>query len=420
MRKLIIVAVVSATLLAGSGCQRAAVEPVKQANTPAVSEEAKQAADSVWKPAIRQALEKTADMIPYFQGQTYPHVSDRTWQYKKETYKNWTAGFYPGMLWLSYQYTKDDKFKQAAEQSTTLLKDRLKNSGMIDTHDLGFLYTLSTNGQWMALKDSTAKQTSLQAADALLKRYRPESGIIQAWGKQGDKQNGGRIIIDTMLNLPLLYWASEQTHNDTYRKAAVSQANKTMDYIVRPDNSSFHTYYFDQKDGKPLEGATHQGYKDDSTWARGQAWGIYGFALSYRYTKSPEYLETSRRMARYFIEHLPPDLVAYWDFNVPVQADTPRDSSASAIAVCGVLELLEQLPKDDKDRAYFEKFATASMKSLVDHYSTKDDPGAQGLLKYGAYNVNKKEFNQHTIWGDYFYLEALMRLDKGIHGYWYE
>nr|WP_230414988.1 glycoside hydrolase family 88 protein [Paenibacillus allorhizosphaerae] len=400
------------------GCSMPGPEQAKPADTPAPAAAAQQ--NNVWKPAISQALEKTAAMIPYFEGKSYPHVSDKSWKYKKESYNNWTAGFYPGMLWLSYQYTKDEKFKQAAEQATTRFKDRLKNAGLSDTHDLGFLYTLTTAAQWMAVKDTAAKQTTVEAADALLKRYRPESDLIQAWGKKGDKNNGGRIIIDTMMNLPLLYWASEQTNNEAYRKAAISQANKTLKYIVRPDNSSFHTYYFDQNNGQPLRGATHQGYKDDSTWARGQAWGIYGFALSYRYTKNEEYLEASRKMARYFIEHLPPDQVAYWDFNVPVLADTPRDSSASAIAACGVLELLGHLPKDDKDRAYFEKFVNDSMTSLVNHYSTKNDPDAQGLLKYGAYNVNNKEFNQHTIWGDYFYLEALMRLDKGLHGYWYE
>lgn len=272
----------------------------------------------------------------------------------------------------------------------------------------------------MVERDEEARKLTLSAADKLMKRWRPKSQLIQAWGPEGDPDNGGRIIIDCLMNLPLLYWAYEQTGDKTYYDTAVIHADKSRRYLVRGDDSSYHTFYFDQETGIAIRGGTHQGYHDGSVWTRGQAWGIYGFALSYRYTKDENYLETSLRMAKYFLTRLPEDYVVYWDFDVPIDSGTKRDSSASAIAACGILELLKHLPADHADRSRLEDGLQLTMKGLIS-YSTMNKQDAEGLLERGSYHVRGNlSPDDYVIWGDYYYLEALMRLEKGHKGYWYE
>jgi unsaturated chondroitin disaccharide hydrolase len=254
-----------------------------------------------------------------------------------------------------------------------------------------------------------------------MKRWREKTQILQAWGPKDDPENGGRIIIDCLMNLPLLHWASAHTGNPDYSDKAAIHTEKSRRFLVRGDDSSFHTFYFDQETGDSIRGGTHQGAQDGSTWTRGQAWGIYGFALAYRYLRQPELLETSKRLARHFIERLPEDSVVYWDFNVPQKPGTERDSSASAIAVCGILELAGHLPESDPDRAALLEGAHKQLASLAKNYATAGEDEAEGFLKHGSYAVRLgRSPDDYTIWGDYFYLEALMRLEKGVPGYWYE
>ncbi|NEW06329.1 glucuronyl hydrolase [Paenibacillus sp. SYP-B3998] len=373
----------------------------------------------MWKHAIEDAIEKTKANIERY-GDLFPHVSEND-RYLLNPNDDWTDGFWSGILWLCYEYTGDKTFQQAARQTVESFKLRLEKNVVLDHHDIGFLYSLSSKAQWMIEKDETARLLTLQAADVLLKRWRPKGQYIQAWGPEGDEQNGGRIIIDCLMNLPLLYWAYDQTGEAKYKEVAVAHANLSRRYLVRGDDSSYHTFYFDPENGVPLHGGTAQGYHDGSTWTRGQAWGIYGFALSYRYTRDPLYLETSKRLARYFFERLPEDHVVYWDFNAPIHADTKRDSSASAIAVAGALELLEHLPAGDADRVFIEKAIELSMKGLVETYATIGKPDAQGFIERGSYSVRGGHApDDYMIWGDYYYLEALLRLEKGLKGYWYE
>ncbi|TVY03932.1 glycoside hydrolase family 88 protein [Paenibacillus cremeus] len=374
---------------------------------------------SLWKQAIEDAVQKTRANIERY-GVLFPHVS-KDGKYLLNANSEWTDGFWSGMLWLCYEYTQDDIFKQAAERTVASFRNRMDENKALDHHDIGFLYSLSSKAQWILEQDEAAKQLTLEAADKLMARYRPKGRYIQAWGREGDEKNGGRIIIDCMLNLPLLYWAYEQTGNTAYRDVAIIHADKSRRFLVRGDDSSYHTFYFDPENGESLRGGTHQGYGDGSTWTRGQAWGIYGFALSYYYTKNPQYLETSLRLARYFLERLPEDDVVYWDFDAPVNAETKRDSSASAITSAGLLELLSHLPADHPERAFLEDGLQRSMTSLVNNYATIGQPEAEGLLEHGSYSVRAGNApDDYMIWGDYYYLEALMRLEKGVTGYWYE
>ncbi|MGO4698544.1 glycoside hydrolase family 88 protein [Paenibacillus sp. 2TAB26] len=376
---------------------------------------------SVWQTAIEDALQKTRRNIGKF-GDQFPHVStDGGRSYELNANEDWTDGFWSGMLWLCYEYSGDDAFRQAAARTVESFRERYEADRVLDHHDIGFLYSLSAKAQWIIEKDEAARQLALRAADKLMARWREPGQYFQAWGPAGDSVNGGRIIIDCMMNLPLLYWAFEQTGDERYRQAAVLHADKSRRYLVRGDDSSYHTFHFDQKNGEPIGGDTAQGYTNGSTWTRGQAWGVYGFALSYRYTEDRLYLETSKRLARFFLSHLPEDEVAYWDFNAPIESGTPRDSSASAIFCAGLLELLDLMDESDPERAYFERRIRLVMESLVLNYSTINEPNVEGLIKRGSYHVRGGSSpDDFMIWGDYYYLEALLRLEKGIKGYWYE
>jgi unsaturated chondroitin disaccharide hydrolase len=373
----------------------------------------------MWKQAIENSLTITKANIERFDGK-FPHVSNGDGIYALNDNTDWTDGFWSGILWLSYEYSKDEAFREAAVQTVNSFRKRLENKKHLDHHDIGFLYSLSSKAQWILEQNEEAKALTLQAADVLVERWRESSQLIQAWGPEGDPANGGRIIIDCMMNLPLLYWAADHTGNAKYRDIAYIHAMKSLRFLVRGDDSSYHTFYFDQETGDSIRGGTHQGFRDGSTWTRGQAWGVYGFALAYRYFKDAKFLEASKRMARFFIERFPEDNVVYWDFDVPQSGDTKRDSSASAITACGILEILEHMDSQDPERAYFEDAVQKSMSSLATNYASTDS-SEQGFIKRGSYSVRGGASpDDYVIWGDYYYLEALMRLEKGMPGYWYE
>lgn len=226
------------------------------------------------------------------------------------------------------------------------------------------------------------------------------------------------MIIDCNLNLPLLYWATEQTGDLSFADAADNHIRQAQNYIVRPDASTFHTFYMDTGSGLPKRGTTHQGYSDDSCWARGQAWGIAGFPLVYRYCRDASLIETSARLANYFLNRLPEDLVCCWDL---IFTDGPyeRDSSAAAIAACGLLELGKSIPLTDPDAKTYRYTAIAIVESLIrDYAAVASDEGA-GLLKHGVYHMPKRiGVDEYNLWGDYFYLEALTRLSRVWEPYW--
>lgn len=372
-----------------------------------------------WKSAIEDAVAKTRTNLERRRG-LFPHITSEK-RYNWGENKDWIEGFYTGMVWLSYEYSQDPFFKQAAMEHVDSFRERLEVKRSIDHHDIGFLYLPSALASWIVTGDEEGRKLTLRAADHLMTRWRTSGQYIQAWGPAGDEKNGGRIIIDCMMNIPLLYWAAEQTGDERYKQVALIHADKSRRYLMRGDDSSYHTFYFDQATGAPLGGGTHQGYHDGSTWTRGQAWAIYGFALSYRYTGDERYLESARRAARYFLDHLKGDLVAYWDFDAPIEADTPRDSSASAIAVCGMLEIVSHLEESDPERRILADAAQAVMQALVERCATIGDSEAEGLLRHGSYHVRGHMGpDDYMIWGDYYYLEALLRLERGIPGYWYE
>ena len=323
----------------------------------------------------------------------------------------WTTSFWPGMLWLAYEITGEHKYRDAGSDLVESFSHRLHQGIDLETHDLGFLYTLGCVVPWRATGNEVARTAALGAADHLMTRFLEPAGIIQAWGDLNDPDQRGRTIIDSLMNTPLLYWASEQTGDSRYRDAAYRHTIQLRDHIVRDDDSTFHTFYWDAETGEPLRGATEQGHADDSCWARGQAWGIYGFAINYRLSGDETLLAASVRCADYFLRHLPSDLVPYWDLALSEGVGEPRDSSAAAIAATGLLELAEQLGGAGRAGEY-RQIALDIIASLAATYSTHGATDASALIEQGVYNAPKQiGVDEGTLWGDYFYLESLARAE---------
>ncbi|WP_426452470.1 glycoside hydrolase family 88 protein [Paenibacillus sp. S-38] len=363
-------------------------------------------------------LEVIERNLPVFRD-TYPAPASEGNVYPGIGNIEWTSSFWTGMLWLAYDLTGEAKYREAAEYQLASYKQRIEEQIETETHDLGFLYSLSAVAEYRLTGNETAKGTALQAADLLAARYFPKAGIIQAWGDLSDPEQCGRMIIDCLMNLPLLYWASEVTGETRYAEYAKTHVAQAAKYLVRPDDTSYHTYYMDVETGAPKYGNTHQGYADDSCWARGQAWGMYGFLLSYLYTGDKSLVGLSKRLTDYFLTRLPEDGVVYWDLVFTEGTEQEKDSSASAIAVCGMLELTKHLPLGDPDKRRYEDLALELLAALGRRYTTADLPGSNGVLKHAVYNKPRgMGIDECNLWGDYYYFEALVRVLKNWKPYW--
>lgn len=351
-------------------------------------------------------------------GERFPAENCVNGRYPLTDNVEWTTGFWTGQLWLAWELSGEETFRQHAGQHVRSFGQRIASRHDTQTHDLGFLYTLSCVAAWRLTEDREARGFSLLAAEALMERFHPRARIIQAWGDLNDAQQAGRMIIDCNMNLPLLYWASEQTGDPRFAGAARAHIRQAARYLVRSDTSTYHTYYMDVASGAPRYGNTQQGYADDSCWSRGQAWGIYGFMLSYRYTGDKNLPELSKRLANYFLNRLPEDAVCHWDLAL-LGTDALRDSSSAAIAVCGLLELVEQLPVCDPERELYQQWAIRIMSSLTRDYLITHEEEGDGLLKHAVYHFDSnKGVDECCLWGDYFYLEALVRLTQTWKPYW--
>lgn len=366
---------------------------------------------SLMSAEVEEKLRRAADLYT----SRFPHVSTipaEGLRYVPEENSLWTCSFFPGMMYLAYDRTGDNAFLAHADAYLDSFEQRIDNRVGI-SHDLGFLYTLSSVALYKLTGNQRARTVALKAAEALAGRYSEKGRYIQAWGEFGVGAPYVKIIVDTMLNLPLLFWAGQETGDKRYTGIATAHAHTCADYLVRDDFSSFHTYLMDPVSGKAVEGRTHQGFHDDSTWVRGQAWVVTGFALAYRYTGEPRFLEVSRKAAEVFIENLPADFVPYWDFSFNDRVPDLRDSSAASIFTCGLLELADQVGGGAAER--YRAIARTVVRSLYDRYFLHD-PDRLGLLTDGIYH--RVHGPTCTIWGDYFFYETLIRLQKNWERFW--
>ncbi len=379
-------------LLLISGCSSREVLPARQIDR-----------------AIEQAgkkLERTASSLA---PGTYPKASTEEGTWTTESLENsvgWTTGFFPGCLWYMYELTGDESWRQKAEIWTESLEPAKYNT---QTHDLGFIFMCSYGNGIRLAKNEGYRDVILTAAKSMSTLYNPNVRAIRNgyWGPWSCP-----IFIDTMMNTELLFWASENGLDSRYRQMAIDHCLKTAEDLVREDGSTYHCVDYNSVTGEIIRKQTYQGYSDESTWARGQAWALYGYTMAYRYTKDKQMLDFAIKTANYYVDNLPEDGVPYWDFNAPDIPDANRDSSAAAVSASALLEL-STFVSDKKLADKYWNTAVKTLKTLCSKEYLANDNESPGILKHavGFYPENY-EVDVSLIYADYYFLEALARYRK--------
>lgn len=341
------------------------------------------------------------------------NIPDSTshWYCSKATKEEWCAGFWPGILWYDYEYTKDPVIKAEAERFTDALESISHITPAYD-HDLGFLMFCSYGNGYRLTHNEAYRKVILRSADALAELFNPKAGTILSWPRNVEMLGGHNTIMDNMINLEMLFWASKNGGDKNLYDIAVSHADTTMKYHFRPDYTSYHVAVYDTLTGHFIKGMTHQGYSDSSMWARGQAWAIYGYTVVYRETQDPKYLDFVQQVADVYLKRLPDDYIPYWDFDDPAIPYAPRDASAACVVASALLELSGYV-SPEKGSTYRE----AALRMLESLSSDKYQCGKQKpafLLHSTGHYPNGSEIDASIIYADYYYIEALLRLKRGV------
>lgn len=323
----------------------------------------------------------------------------------------WTSGFWAGILWYVYEGTGNEKIKTEAEKFTGEIETIL--SRPVKSHDLGFIFNCSYGNGYRLTKNKEYTKVLLTAADSLSHLFNPKVGTFLSWPAQVKKKvyYPHNTIIDNMMNLELLLEASKLSGDKEYYKMAVSHADITAKNQIRPNNTVYHVVVYDNKTGRALRKVTHQGYADESVWARGQAWGIYGYTMVYRETGNKKYLKIAEKLAKAYLQRLSDDYVPFWDFDDPSIPNTVRDASAACIVASAFLELSEQ-QKNERRKIFYRNRAEWMLRSLSSpDYLSGSENDAFLLHSTGNKRANS-EVDIPIIYADYYYIEALVRLKK--------
>ncbi len=341
-----------------------------------------------------------------------------TFRYTTSDEFNWTSGMLTGCCWLAYEYTGDEFFRQQAEKHIETYMEATYDSKKFNDHDTGFIFSPSAVAGYRITRDGSMRSAAMNGAYILLDHYDTQNNFIMRSGLRNANNYGGyRTLVPSMLNIPLFFFAYEETGNQDFYNAAVDHYRTTMKYLIREDGSSFHHYQFDPTSGNPVGGLTFQGHSAYSTWSRGHSWLIAGFAIAYSYTQNEEILDVHKNVTYYYLNRLASDNIAYWDLDFVDTPYAPRDSSASAITTCGMLEMIKYLP-DGEQKTVYKNAADAQMHALIDRCENRG--GAEdGLIFKVSHFIGGGHQNECAIYGDYFYMEALMRyLNPDWVRYW--
>ncbi|MBQ6177412.1 MAG: glycoside hydrolase family 88 protein [Bacteroidales bacterium] len=326
---------------------------------------------------------------------------DCRWNLTPVCQENWTMGFWPGILWYAYEASGDAALETAARGYTEAL-DFIARQPAYD-HDIGFIMFPSFGNGFRLTGDPAYKEAVLATAERLAALFNPAVGTILSWPREVPNFGGHNTIMDNMLNLETLFWAAENGGDPAWKDIAVTHADTTMRYNFRPDGTSYHVAVFDAETGAYRYSCTHQGYADDSMWARGQAWGIYGYTMVYRFTREPRFLEFAQKIADVYLARLPEDKVPYWDFCDPEIPNASKDASAAAVVASALLELSTYT--DGKYRAEAE----AMLRSLYENYRAPE--GCDSFLLHSTgHHPAGKEIDYSIVYADYYFIEALLRL----------
>jgi rhamnogalacturonyl hydrolase YesR len=319
--------------------------------------------------------------------------------------RDWCSGFFPGNLWFLYENTSDNFWKENAENFIWKIEQEKDNG---TTHDMGFKMLCSFGNAYRITKDDRYNQVLIRSAYTLAKRFNDKVGAIRSWDHNKNKWEFP-VIIDNMMNLELLFYAFNHTHDSLFYKIAVSHANVTLKNHFRSDYSSYHVVDYDSINGNAIRKSTHQGLNDSSSWSRGQGWALYGYTMCYRETKNKVYLHAAQRIAGFILNHknLPEDKIPYFDFDAKPGKTTPRDASAAALIASALYEL--SLYDESTSKQYIDA-ANLIIKNLTNKYHPKAG-GSKGFLlnhSTGGFTLDM-EVDVPIIYADYYYLEALTR-----------
>ncbi len=358
-----------------------------------------------WAKDVRDQAKSKIQRLAHNVGGGYLHATENG-RYPAEPAWWWTSGFWPGLLRLAFGEDGDDDIGTLTILAEDGLFDLLQREDFFELHhDLGFQFQPTAVMRFKQTGDRTARRRALVAAQLLMGRFNPDSGIIEAWNGP-DSQ--GKSIIDTMMNLPLLFWATETTGHARFANVAKSHLKTAIPAFVRADHSTHHVIRFDEHSSAVVERLGGQGFSPQSAWSRGQAWAIYGLAIAARYTGDSTYRTLSRAIADSFIEMNASHGVPPWDFRADNAKTAVRDSSAAAIAACGLIELA------DAGDTVATAQAVSLLKALIEGCATFEDDSEDGLLRHATASVPANYgIDVSLIYGDYFFYEALNRLDGG-------
>ncbi|HJY83612.1 MAG TPA: discoidin domain-containing protein [Candidatus Binatia bacterium] len=351
-----------------------------------------------WQVSEHQLSQTVVTLAPT----TYPFITNVAGTWETTGARKWTSGFFPGSLWFLYQQTANPLWKTKAQEWQAGIESQKTNTS---THDVGFMIFTSFGNSYRLSGNDADRQVILSAAHALATRFSPTVGCLKSW--ESDVSDF-KVIIDNMMNLELLFWAATHGGDHTWYDMAVSHALKTIENHVRADGSTYHLVNYNPTTGAVQSRGTVQGFADESTWSRGQAWALYGFTLTYRETGDTRFLQAARMTADYFISHLPSDSVPYWDFQAPGIPHEPRDSSAAAIAASGLLELSE-LERDAGRQHTYLNSARNILTALASSEYLAEGTTNHAILLHGTPNKPGGRFDLGLIYGDYYFLEALLR-----------
>jgi unsaturated chondroitin disaccharide hydrolase len=370
-------------------------------------------AQEAWKKTIEKVT-RTSKRI----GDGFPHASVGG-EYVLEQASWWTAGFWPGLLWLVYRETKDEALKELAESCERQLDQVITDYYRLD-HDIGFMWTLTSLARYKLTGAEDSKRRALLAANLLAARFNVQGNYIRAWNPWSARDNNaGWAIIDCMMNLPLLHWAAGVTGDARFKHIAMRHADTALSHFIRPDGSVNHIVIFDPETGAMLKVNGGQGFAPESAWSRGAAWAIYGMSLSYHYTGKAEYLQAAKRVAHFFVANLPEDLVPHWDFRLPeIEGITAyRDSSAGACAACGLLLIADQV--EEQEAALYRNAGERMLHALYTNYGAWDSHKEEGLILHGTSHYPEyKNVDVPLIYGDYFFAEGISRLNGNRELFW--
>ena len=321
----------------------------------------------------------------------------------------WCSGFYPGTLWMLYDATKDNTIKEEALKRLVILEDVKTFTG---NHDLGFMMYCSFGNAYAITNNPEYKEVILTSANSLATRYRPSIKVIQSWDSSSNFKCP--VIIDNMMNLELLEWAAANGGDNKLHQVAINHANTTLKNHFRKDNSSYHVLDYDLKSGTVSRKVTHQGFSNESAWSRGQAWGLYGYVVMYRFNKDKKYLDQANKIASFILNHpnLPADKIPYWDFNAANIPNAKRDASAGAITASALLELA-QYSKGKKKKEYVS-IAEQILQSLSSPaYRAPIGTNGGFLIMHNVGSLpHNSEVDVPLTYADYYFIEALTRYKK--------